>query len=830
MKKNSGIRVDQFVPICVATGLFVSAMVLLGWAFDISTLKSILPEYIAMKANTAIGLLLVSVTLGFYQEEKFFSSTVIIRILSVVVFLIGALTICEYAFGFDFKIDEFFFRDHVPPGARFPPGRLAPITAINFIFISLSFFLTTGRLKLYKLAQFMIFISFLISFQALVGYFLGITYSFGSAFYTQMAFHTAVMFIVLSLGILWARRDYGLVAVISAKTMTGQMGRGLIASATVIPAFVNALQVYGQRLGFFNADFGTLIVVMGNVVFFLVIILWTSMVMNRTEIKQRMAEDKLREANLSLERQVESRTLAFQKSEANIRAIFDSSLDAIVGIDSDGSVIQWNPRATVIFGFSADEAIGQKMTDLIIPKRFHESHANGMKRFLATEKGSILNQSIELVALRKSGEEFPVQLSISAINVDGKYTFTSFIADITKRKSDELQMKRLNEQLTQIALEAKQASELKTNFLANMSHEIRTPINGVIGMAQIMMDSKLDPEQQEHLQIIRGCANSLLMIVNDVLDLSKIEAGKMTLEDIHFEVASLVRDTCKSMQYLAESKNLKLNLEIDDACVANVLGDPGKIRQVLLNLISNAVKFTEVGSITIRATIASTKESSLKFRFEVQDTGIGMTPEVASKLFQPFQQADSSTTRKFGGTGLGLSICRHLIQMMKGEVQMKSLIGSGSLFWFELELKKAEGVVFQSSKPLSLQAIKLKILVAEDNSINQKVAAAMIQKLGHEFKIVSNGKECLKVLESEKFDMILMDCQMPELDGYEATKMIRQNHEKKWDPKIPIIAMTANALSRDRDTCLAAGMDDFMSKPVDFEKLDAITQQWAKRS
>ena len=560
MKKNSGIRGDQFVPICVATGLFMSAMVLLGWAFDISTLKSILPQYIAMKANTALGLMLISITLGFYQEEKFFSSTVIIRILSLGIFLIGALTLCEYGFGLDFKIDEILFRDPVPLGARFPPGRLAPITAINFIFLSLSFFFTSGRLKLYKLTQFIIFISFLISFQALVGYLLGITYSFGSAFYTQMALHTAIMFIILSLGILWARRDYGLVAVISAKTMTGQMGRGLIASATVIPAIVNAVQVYGQKIGLFSADFGTLIVVMGNVIFFLVIILWTSMVMNRTEIKQRMAEDKLREANLSLERQVESRTLAFQKSEANIRAIFDSSLDAIVGIDSDGSVIQWNPRATAIFGYSASEAIGQKMTDMIIPKRFHESHANGMKRFLATEKGSILNQSIELVAVRKSGEEFPVQLSISAINVDGKFTFTSFISDITKRKSDEIQLKRLNEQLTQIALEAKQASELKTNFLANMSHEIRTPINGVIGMAQIMMDSKLDNEQREHLQIIRGCANSLLMIVNDVLDLSKIEAGKMTLENLHFEMASLIRDTCKSMQYLAESKNLILNL------------------------------------------------------------------------------------------------------------------------------------------------------------------------------------------------------------------------------------------------------------------------------
>ena len=830
MKKNSGIRVDQFVPICVATGLFISAMVLLGWAFDISTLKSILPQYIAMKANTALGLMLISITLGFYQEEKFFVSTVIIRVLSGVIFLIGALTLCEYAFGYDFKIDELLFRDSVPPGAQFPPGRLAPITAINFIFISLSFFLTSGRLKLYKFTQFMIFISFLISFQALVGYLLGITYSFGSAFYTQMAIHTAIMFIVLSLGILWARRDYGLVAVICAKTMTGQMGRGLIASATVIPAVVNAFQVYGQKIGLFTADFGTLIVVMGNVIFFLVIILWTSMVMNRTEIEQRMAEDKLREANLSLERQVESRTLAFQKSEANIRAIFDSSLDAIVGIDGDGLVIQWNPRAVVIFGYSLNEAIGQKMSKMIIPKRFHESHMNGMKRFMATEKGSILNQSIELVALRKSGEEFPVQLSISAINVDGKFTFISFISDITKRKSDELQLKRLNEQLTQIALEAKQASELKTNFLANMSHEIRTPINGVIGMAQIMMDSKLDSEQREHLQIIRGCANSLLMIVNDVLDLSKIEAGKMILENVHFEMASLIRDTCKSMQYLAESKNLILNLHIEDACIANILGDPGKIRQILLNLISNAVKFTEVGSVTVRATVVSAQDTSLKFRIEVQDTGIGMTPEAASKLFQPFQQGDSSTTRKFGGTGLGLSICRHLIQMMKGDVQMKSLIGSGSLFWFEVELNIAQGIVIPDAKMTSAEAIKLKILVAEDNSINQKVAAAMIHKLGHEFKIASNGKECLHYLALERFDLILMDCQMPEIDGYEATKMIRQNTEKKWNAKIPIIAMTANALSRDREACLAAGMDDFISKPVDFEKLDTITQHWAKKS
>ncbi len=813
--------------IAVLTTLLIGGLVLVGWAFNIPELKSILPHYITMKANTAISLIFLAASHLFFitghQKLRW-----LVPLFSMLAFSVGFLTLAEYIFNINVGLDELLFTDMVPPGAQFPPGRLAPITAINLMIISVGQILVfPKRRQFYWIAQVMTAIAFLISFQALVGYSLGITYSFGSAFYTQMAIHTAFLFSVICMGILYSQKDHGLMALISGPTFGGRAARRLIAAAMLVPPVVNWLYIFGERDGLYDADFGVLIKVMGNVLFFLIIIWRITVVLNKSESAQLKAEAELRETNLHLELIVETRTRAMQISEGRTRAILDSALDAIVGMDSEGLINEWNPRAEIMFGWKKSEVIGRRMSDVIMPEEFRPLHEAGVKKFVETGNSTILNRNIELIALRKFGKPFPIELSISAMGSKHDYNFTAFIGDITQRKMDEEKLKQLNQELEKKAAEARQASELKSFFLANMSHEIRTPINGVIGMAGLALDTDLSPKQREYLEIIRLSADSLLTIVNDILDLSKIESGKMELEQIDFEVASLIRDIHRSMLYAAEKKGLQLNLDISPDVTTNVSGDPGRLRQIFLNLISNAVKFTERGTITVRGKKISDINQSMVFQFEVQDTGIGISKQKQDKLFQPFSQADDSTSRKFGGTGLGLSICRRLVEMMGGEIQVTSEEGKGALFSFTIKLAVSHTPIItelDKSETLVDNRTLGHILVVEDNPVNQKVALGMLQKLGHRVEVVGNGKEALEALARVPYHLILMDCQMPEMDGFEATEHIRAG--KVGRAKIPVIAMTANALSGDREKCLAAGMNDYISKPVTIGALDKVIQKW----
>jgi two-component system, sensor histidine kinase len=319
-----------------------------------------------------------------------------------------------------------------------------------------------------------------------------------------------------------------------------------------------------------------------------------------------------------------------------------------------------------------------------------------------------------------------------------------------------------------------------------------------------------------------------LYIVNDILDLSKIEAGKLDLEHIDFEIMSVLGDLHRTMVHLANAKGLELSLNIPKDLVMNVVGDPGRLRQILLNLLSNAMKFTQKGKIEISGRLVEEKNDQVKVYFEVSDSGIGIPEKVIPLLFQPFSQGDTSTTRKFGGTGLGLSICQHLVQMMNGEIGVKSQVGHGSKFWFTLEFKKASKnqiSVHAGSQPIKAK-FRGRILVVEDNAVNQKVAIAMLERLGHRADLAGSGKEAINLLDQAPYDLILMDCQMPEMDGFEATQLIRANGSRKNPKDIPIVAMTANAIAGDREKCIRAGMNDYISKPVNFDKLDKTLQQW----
>lgn len=526
--------------------------------------------------------------------------------------------------------------------------------------------------------------------------------------------------------------------------------------------------------------------------------------------------------NAAVRRVAEKASMAEQRNALFAAAIEVAPIGIVISDPAlpDNPIIFVNQSFTNITGFTRDEAIGRNCRIL---QGIHTDKEAA--RILSAKVKAIESTSAVILNYRKDGTQFWNDLKISPVfNKTG--TLTNFIA----MQSDITAIRATQEDLIRAKELAERVTHVKSNFMAMISHEIRTPINGILGTLSLLQDTAMSPEQAALVNTTLSSGATLMTLINDMLDFSKMEAGKLTLETTGFELLELVASTTELMQSNAKIKNLKLAVSIDSTLPQIVTGDPTRTRQILLNLITNAIKFTSVGGVTI--TVTSLLHSETKqgkkciARFEIADTGIGISHEGQTHLFTEFNQLDASITRRYGGTGLGLAICKRLVTLMGGEIGAESRLGVGSKFWFVLPLHEAEtcAVVASTALPPIAQRNSGKILVVEDNPTNQMLLAAMLHKDGHQVVVAENGLAGLTAIQAHNYDLVYMDVSMPVMDGLTATQQVRAlggNYAT-----LPIVAMTALAMPGDRERCLAAGMNGFISKPVDRKLLSLETWKW----
>ncbi|MFN7039229.1 MAG: response regulator [Alphaproteobacteria bacterium] len=703
-----------------------------------------------------------------------------------------------------------------------------------------------------------------------------------------------------------------------------------------------------------------IILLCGMFITLLIGVFWFYLIGRNSEIRKLVSE---RTEELELAKQI------LEENQRRLAAVFNNLVEGIITIDVKGIIRATNPAVERMFGYSKEELLDKNIS-LLLPDNLLNEYNQYLRKLLKSIKNKIREQGKELIAKKQDGSVFQVEVGISTVKIAGEIMFIAILRDITERKLAEKKLAEYANELENERNKAELANKAKSEFLANMSHEIRTPMNSIIGMTELLLDTRLNEEQMEYLNTIHSSGNMLLTIINDILDLSKIEAGQLTLDKGPLILPELISEIIQLLFPRAQENNIDLIVDYHPSVPTYIIADSIRVRQILINLIGNAIKFSRDNYVLIKVSAITQTTHNVNLMFEIQDKGIGINHDKLDKIFKNFTQADESTTRKFGGTGLGLAICKNIVRLMGGTIGAKSEVGIGSTFWFSINVPapehhqinyslitedlKDKQILFLSNnemmqnivkeyfnylklpyislnciddtenilpsiydnytyliidgglkddkmdikefgysikRNLKLENLKLifittigsninlnfsgqkifdaylqrpifafsilegfkeadktaptggiasdlpmnveslfpqfesNILVVEDYAPNQRLAKKMLEKYGCKVDIANGGEEALEILENKNYDIVFMDCQMPNMDGYEATREIRKSEKAK---KVIIIAMTANALIGDKEKCLEAGMDDYIAKPMKQKNLEKMLIKWVE--
>lgn len=936
-------RMRQAARLIAAIVVAVAVMVLLGWALNVEQLRSVFRGLTAMNpGGTAVAFLLAGGSLWCQTNsnpDNRWARTA--RILAGVVVILALVRLILYTFGLEWGPDQWLFRAKLD--LYQPPNRTAPNTALGLLLVGIGLLMLDWETKRgHRPAEWLAFAAALVALFAVVGYVYQSTGFMGIPDYIPMALNSAALLGLVAIGLLLARPDCGVMAVISHSETGGVMARRLLPASILAPAAFAWLSSIGQQTGLFGPSIGNSLFVVLTTVLFTALIWSNASSLSRIDVDRSRARKELK-----------------RKGEI-LQSVLNSMGDGVVVADRDGRFLIFNPVAERILGLGATDTTPEQWASEY--GLFSVETGNPLTQDEIPLVRAIRGESTDQVELLIKSPRLPngVNISVTGRPLKGDEGIEGGVVVF----QDTTQRRRAAEAIRKARDDADAANRAKSEFLANMSHEIRTPMNAVIGMNELVLDTELTAVQRTYLNIAKDSAESLLSLINDVLDFSKIEAGKLELDQTSFQLRDVLGDAMKTLSIRARGKDLELACHVAPEVPDFLIGDPHRLRQIVTNLVGNALKFTEHGEVVVDVSLDEIRDDQVRIHVQVRDTGIGIPQDKLHLLFSAFSQVDASTTRRYGGTGLGLAITARLVQLMNGRTWVESEPGTGSAFHFTATFEKDTaqpptplapealknlrvlvvddnatnrlilrehllgwnmrpvcvdsalaaldalesaagendpfqivlsdvqmpdvdgfeltsrirrdarfgstvimmlssgagpgdisrcrelGVVTHLMKPIKsselLKAIAaalgagdlaepprdrgarservLNILLAEDSDANQRVAMGVLGKWGHSLTIVSNGLEAVAAFERGTYDVILMDVQMPVMDGFQAAAEIRAR-ESVCGGHVPIVALTAHAMKGDREECMKSGMDDYVTKPIRWPELRLLLER-----